>query len=411
MLKSIPTSRKSSGPILVAANVTLLLLAIACQDRTSARDPATPDGAPRPDGTFFGGALDGGVADAHVGPASDGGSSDAAAAAWCPLPGCPAAPLRAGADLQGVWTGPAGEVWAVGESGMVGRRAPDSAGGAWCWCNASAGADLTLRSVWGTSGSDVWIVGDNGKVLHFDGHTFAVVDVHSSATLSDVWGASTSNLFVVGAGGTVRHFDGDAWTSADVGADHDLRSVWGASASAVFAVGRVPVFTPSGGGGPPWEGAEAEVFRWDGNGAWTRPAAFLELRGSAGFDGIGGSGPGDVWAVGHKVPSGAAAGFAFAARFDGSTWTAQEVPEDLLINRSYTDVAPDGAGGAWMCGTGDSAVHFDGSAWSAADATTSNLLAIDGRGDRLWAVGRDGKVLRRGSAGWVVDLPATTPVP
>ena len=55
-------------------------------------------------------------------------------------------------------------------------------------------------------------------------------------------------------------------------------------------------------------------------------------------------------------------------------------------------------------------MRFDGSAWSAADASTANLLAID----KTWATGKDGKVLRRSAAGtWSVDLPATpaTPVP
>jgi len=53
-------------------------------------------------------------------------------------------------------------------------------------------------------------------------------------------------------------------------------------------------------------------------------------------------------------------------------------------------------------------VRFDGSTWSAADASTTNLLAID----KTWATGRDGKVLRRSASGtWsVICRDASTAV-
>jgi hypothetical protein len=398
------------GSVLQTRRITGILGALvafaACQERTAARDAGPlPHSSDLADASPIGGGTlilsDAGRASAAdaapVSPPDAGAatSADAATSAgYCPLPGCPETSLPAGTDLAGVWAGPAGEVWAVGEGGMIGRREPDAAGGTWCWC--AAGTDASLNAVWGTGSDDVWIVGDGGHVLHFGGSGFDPVDVHSTAALADVWGTSAQSLFVVGDQGVARHFDGSTWRNVDVGGEHQLFGVWGAGADAIWAVGRVPLHGT-------YEGAEAEVYRWT-SGAWVKQIGFAEERGAAAFNGVSGTGPDDVWAVGTKFPSGAAAGFAFAAHFDGTTWSAMDAPEDARIGRNYTDVTSTARGSAWITASGDSCVRVDGSAWSAGDASTTNLLAID----KLWATGRDGKVLRRSaSSAWSVDLPAT----
>jgi hypothetical protein len=392
-------TRGIGKPLHFTRVAALLALGAGCHDRTPARD-----GAPvAQGGTLDAHAASGdasivGVSDAatHASDASGPGTPDAGAAASCPLPGCPETTLAAGTDLNGVWAGPAGEVWAVGKGGTVGRREPSS--GRWCWC--TPGPDVAMNAVWGDASDDVWIVGDGGAVLRFGGSGFSTVDVHTDVNLADVWGSSASNLFVVGDGGVSRHFDGSAWVDADVGAEHQLRAAWGSSATAIWAVGRRPVHAT-------WDGAEAEVFSWTG-GTWVKQAGFLEERGAAGFDGISGSAPDDVWAVGHKFPSGAAAGFAFAAHFDGTSWTATDAPEDARINRDYTDVAANAPHAAWITASGDTEVHVDGTTWTASDPMTTNLLAIDGRGGDLWATGRDGKILHRGTSGsWTVERAPT----
>jgi hypothetical protein len=339
--------------------------------------------------------------------APPGSSADAAPAAFCPIPGCPGASLPAGTDLLGVFAAPSGDVWAVGAGGMVGRRAPDGDApdaGTWCWCAAAPGT--TLRAVWGAASDDVWFVGDAGSVLHFDGSAIAPVDasVGPTTALHDVWGASSDDVYVVGDAGTVRHFDGTAWsartlTVEDGAAEHALRRVWGASSTQVWAVGR----HPNGGG------SDAEIFRLQANGGFTREAAFSEQMGAAAFDGLSGSSAHDVWAVGLKFPSGAAMGFAFAAHYDGSAWTGfPDAPEDVRIGRSYTDVAvlP---GATWFGASGDTCVRFDGSTWAAEGSATTNLLAIDAQGGRLFATGRGGKILRKDAAGWTTEVAPTVP--
>jgi hypothetical protein len=113
--------------------------------------------------------------------------------------------------------------------------------------------------------------------------------------------------------------------------------------------------------------------------------------------------------VGLNVPSGAAAGFAFVARFDGQHWAEATVPEEELIDHNFSDVAvhpPGLPAGAWITSSTERAVIFDGTSWKLGEDSTADLLAVDVRGDKMWATGRDGKVLRHAASGWVVDLPA-----
>jgi hypothetical protein len=352
--------------------------------------------------------------------AGDGGAPPSA----CPVTGCAARSLPAGTDLFGIWIGPAGEVWAVGESGYVGRRSSDAEGGSWCWC--VPGPALTLRAVWGAHSTAVWAVGDAGTAMRWDGVAWQIIGGLGSSDLHDVWGSSSDDVWIVGSEGTARRQVGGVWQPVDADPRYQLRGVWGAAAldsvaAAVWAVGFAPVLTPVGTDDPTffWQGAEAMVLRWNGS-AWVSEASFLQIRGSAGFAGIDGSSAIDVWAVGHSFPSGAAASFAFIAHFDGATWSpalnlGSATDESLVINRQFTDVAarpPDAPAGAWVTAQGfptsdfdppPTAIRFDGTSWTApSDPLTIQLFAIDVRGPEMWAAGRDGKILRWGGAiGWV----------
>ena len=55
-----------------------------------------------------------------------------------------------------------------------------------------------LRSVWGSSPSDVYAVGDAGTALHFNGSSWAYVDVPTANTLNTVSGTSATNVFIGG---------------------------------------------------------------------------------------------------------------------------------------------------------------------------------------------------------------------
>jgi hypothetical protein len=263
-------------------------------------------------------------------------------------------------------------------------------------------------------------VGDAATILRWSGAAWTMVtDVGSPAVanLHDVWGTAAAPgqrhlVWIVGDAGAVRSFDGAVWHVDDADARYMLRGVWGAPSGVLRVAGTalLPMVAQI-------PGAEAVVLRRNADGSWAREGVFQELRGISSFERISGASDTNIWAVGVKHPSGAAVGFAFAAHFDGMTWSAQAgveypllAPETVIIRRIFTDVAvstPDAPAGAWFTdGNRTGAVRFDGTTWSSPDPVASGLLGIDVRGAAMWAAGFDGKVVRWTPAGWVVSNPA-----
>jgi hypothetical protein len=183
----------------------------------------------------------------------------------------------------------------------------------------------------------------------------------------------------------------DVVQAADPGdASNALRGVTVLSAGEAWAVG---------GSGPDLEQpATVLLERWDGS-AWTAEegptssASVNELRA------VDASEPNDVWAVGRA--SGSAGDVPVALRYDGSTWTAVELPPDLGgVLTGVAAIAPDDV---WAVGyTGDPAaslnralmLHWDGELWAVVDPGraigqgASLLSDVDATGpNEVWAVG------------------------
>jgi hypothetical protein len=145
--------------------------------------------------------------------------------------------------------------------------------------------------------------------------------------------------------------------------------------------------------GDPATDATAVLARWD-------RTSFAEENGAPASDpidvleAVDGSGPDDVWAVGWSSDGYAQNGLSI--HFDGTSWSASSAPPgaSLLDVRA---LAPDDA---WAVGRAGNpkyveerayAAHWDGSSWTEATLPTfsgrSGLYAIDGTADDLWAVG------------------------
>src|SRR4051812_33962482 len=111
----------SRGPGRLARLWVAGVIALAAAAAACSRAGGDAQGSYTDAGHGHGGSDGGGVvADAAACETPDSGAKS------CTLPGCPEtfATLPAGFDLYGVWIGPEKEVWAVGEGGFVGRRAP-----------------------------------------------------------------------------------------------------------------------------------------------------------------------------------------------------------------------------------------------------------------------------------------------
>jgi hypothetical protein len=215
---------------------------------------------------------------------------------------------------------------------------------------------------------------------------------------------------------------GTRWRLALEGLDGALLSVWGTAADDVWMVGSDP------GDGPyvlHHDGEAIERFATDARGdlwwvttdgasVWTCGEGGLVLRHAVGSDafeivetgtdltlfGIFSFGAGDTWAVGGDP----AAESGVILRHDGSAFVEVEAPADALGATWFKvwGAAPDDV---WIVGLGGTALHWDGTAFTAI-ATPANrpLLTVHGAGDDVVAVGGFGTgLIVHPDAGMLVD--------
>lgn len=180
------------------------------------------------------------------------------------------------------------------------------------------------------------------------------------AGLVSVWGRSSRDVYAVGGNATVLHWDGEGWARVPTGASGDL---W-------WVNGRED-------GGPIYfGGTNGMILRYDG-GAFER----MDTPGTGTVFGVWVAADDDVWAVGGF---GAAAGFAW--HYDGSAWTAVDLPD--IGDRGLFKVWGTSPDDVWLVGAMGAMYHWDGSTMSAVDAgTTRTLFTVHVLGDRGVAVG------------------------
>ena len=124
-------------------------------------------------------------------------------------------------NFYGVEATPAGEVWIVGDSGLV-LHAPTLLGG---WSQETSNVSVTLFAIWSV-GTELYAVGDGGVIIHSSGGgTWTTLASPTTDSLLAVSGLSDSIVFAAGAGGIGARYNGTSWTSDQTGTSKDLRSI------------------------------------------------------------------------------------------------------------------------------------------------------------------------------------------
>jgi hypothetical protein len=238
------------------------------------------------------------------------------------------------------------EAGCVSDAGATGNLLPCTVGCGWS-NQLPTGAGLS--GVWGSSPSDVWITAQD-VMLHWNGSgwTEFAMTLPSYGGLTSVWGSGPSDVWVAEDNGGVSqfdHWDGSTWSAVNGPAGGTPGGVlWGSGPNDVWSVGGL-------------NGGNGNVSHWDGN-AWS----LVSTGTTAQLYGIWGSGSNDVWAVGRATGS-------IILHWNGVTWSPVTAP---TIN-NIVSVWGSGATDVWAVG-GDSsaahvsAMHWDGSAWSARTA-------------------------------------------
>lgn len=154
-------------------------------------------------------------------------------------------------DGDVLWSGWArdGEVFVVGDEGMILRYtgAPDAAGHQ--WQRMSVPTNLPLHSLWGARSDQLIAVGWMGCVLHFDGTEWhqrrgGIVDEDGrfaacaeNTPLFAIDGNADGLAWAVGDDGMILHFDGSDWVTEASPTRINLRAVACAANGTVYAAG------------------------------------------------------------------------------------------------------------------------------------------------------------------------------
>src|SRR6185369_14272714 len=103
------------------------------------------------------------------------------------------------------------------------------------------GTGAFLLWIWGSGPGDVYAVGDAGVIVRYDGNAWSPIDIgitfSSRASFNGIWGSSARDIFVVGDDGVILHYDGAAWTRMDSGSTESLKTVWGTAHDDVMVAG------------------------------------------------------------------------------------------------------------------------------------------------------------------------------
>lgn len=199
---------------------------------------------------------------------------------------------------------------------------------------------------------------------------------------------SDADVWAVGDGESL-HWDGDHWRHVPTAVLHDAR----AQLFGLAQFGGTDVWTAGYAPRRDHSGSRGTVQRWDGA-AWTDVPVPAVAPGWS-LAGIGGVSPDDLWAVGRGQP-----GHAVALHWDGQDWQQLPVPAPESETAKLCDVAALASNDVWAAGYRTApgggvrtrrpfAVHWDGSAWSAGEvpAGPGQIWQLVQDHASIWGVG------------------------
>lgn len=289
---------------------------------------------------------------------------------------CWESPLPTGAWFRGLWSSPEGELWVVGQGGVILRRQSGTF--------YPVGSDTfeSLSAVWGSSKDDVWIVGGSGLVLHWDGRSLAKRPEPQECgkqTWTAVWGRNASDIWMVGRNGAVQRWDGSRFRCMTVPTAADLYGIGGLPDNRVAVVGAHSTLL---------------LGNADGFSALPVPAADLTLRAVHAQDQT-------IWAVGAQ-------GTIVRADVSGGSAAVEASGVTLELNALYVaDQA------VWAFGAGGTALRRTKAGWDLVATNVQPLSALTAAAgssaDDFWVVGTSGSRVHWNGAYFVSEQGSAPP--
>lgn len=289
------------------------------------------------------------------------------------------APQLTTPGLLDIWGSVEGDVFVVGEDGIILRRPRNSD----TWSVMTSTNTLTLHSLWGSSDKRVYAVGESGTVLFYDGKQWSTLESATDLTLTAVWGIPRYGIFAAAESGRILRYHDWSWVAAPARPEGgDIRSLWAEGLNDVYVLTEDVVYPQ----------------RFDGS-TWR-----LMSDGFADLDCLGASSSGDPSPLRHLWGRGDADLYAVG---DGNIilhygpelgWTcmAFDSPSAIDVHRIWgTDDGFEFAVGEIVGeGTGVILIHEEELPWREMIRTDAPLRALWGKtSDKLFVVGDEGTIL------------------
>lgn len=200
-----------------------------------------------------------------------------------------------------------------------------------------------LMNTWAVRQDLMFAVGgepERSTILRYDGSEWIPETIPQVPLINWVFGFGEESIYAVGNDGTILRRAGEQWESMESPTDEDLWGVWGMSADDLWAVG-----------GSGFPDATATIVHFDGT-TWELVEIPELERDAHGIFKVWGSGPSDVYAVGHR---------GLVLHYDGDGWT------ELFVGASDDLIAVWGTGPDNVLAVGGRSngivSHFDGTEW------------------------------------------------
>jgi photosystem II stability/assembly factor-like uncharacterized protein len=289
------------------------------------------------------------------------------------------APQLTTPGLLDIWGSAEGDVFAVGEDGIILRRPRNSD----TWSVMASTSTLTLHSLWGSSADRVYAVGESGTVLFYDGKQWSTLESATDLTLTAVWGIPRYGIFAAAENGRILRYHDWSWVAAPARPEGgDIRSLWAEGLNDVYVLTEGVVYPQ----------------RFDGS-TWS-----LMSDGFADLDCLGTSSSGDPSPLRHLWGRSDADLYAVG---DGNIilryrpelgWTCMAFDSPLAIDVHRIWGTADGfefaVGEIVGEGSGIVLIHHEEQPWREMIRTDAPLRALWGKtSDKLFVVGDEGMIL------------------
>lgn len=234
--------------------------------------------------------------------------------------------LDSALSVQGVWGIDNNNVWAVGNSGTVGKWDGTS------WIPQASGSGNTVWRVWGSKSIQVWAVGEPwagtgpipNNLWKWNGSMWSPYPSGVDSALYRIWGIDENNIWAAGSKGKIVKWDGAVWAVQPIDTVDDFYGIWPIDEKTIWAVTTNGVF-----------------WKWN-SGTWSY--SFAYGNGQVTFHGIWGANANNVWVVGTEGT---------VLQWDGVEWKKQNLGTTAFL----TGVCGTSESDVWIVGTEGTIFH------------------------------------------------------